>query len=168
MTDVLRKAARTIHMRILIAVAEQVKRLNLEVLDDDDAVKILKVPIDVKRLGAGCFVSPAIEKFDPMVENTSDDFGFGAQVTLIEASNQQLNGDTEAGLDEMDRFLLWRERVTDWFLPTTEEPLAGVPEVHTITYEPGFLYDPTAFQNQYDAQAILLRCWYRKQRRQFT
>lgn len=106
---------------------------------------------------AGIFVSPLSDQIR-QATNQGDDIGYGCQVTVIQASNQEL-------VDGMSSALLCRQQITNALLPVSgQAALSGVSEVMNVVIEPGPVIDPVAFQNQYDVGAIVARCITRQTR----
>ncbi len=70
---------------------------------------------------------------------------YPAQITLVRASNQQLEID--------DQVLLWGDKLEAAFQPTIEPAAIGYPWVENVIIEPQVNIDAAAFSNQYDVKA---------------
>lgn len=74
---------------------------------------------------------------------------YPAQITLVKASNQNLEID--------DQTIVWGERLEAGFQPTTDQPAGAMcPWVETIIVEPQVNLDAAAFMNQYDVKAYVV------------
>jgi hypothetical protein len=103
-----------------------------------------------------CFVCPYNEQWPNLGTNASDDTGYGIAITLARTSNR------DNDLTQDDRLLEWRETVRKAF---RSQRIAGVSTAHyTTLVEPGPVFDPASFGNQYDATIIYLRAWAREGR----
>ena len=102
------------------------------------------------------FVCPFNEQWPNQGTNASDDTGYGISICLARTSNR----DNTLAQDNL--LLDWRETVRKAF---RSKRLAGVNERHFVTnVEPGTVFDPASFGNQYDATFITLRAWAREAR----
>jgi hypothetical protein len=157
----------SLHGRFLDAVAARIRSLALEGISED-AIVVRKFPWNRNLLRAGIQLGIFVTLGNKVrnnvsfgglaATNESDVVGYGAQITFLKASNQDLAID--------DQWLLWREQVENAFTPTTEQPLADVPEIATLLIETGPVLDPAAFVAQYDAQAFMVRGVTRERRGQ--
>lgn len=114
-----------------------------------------KLPQDDGVTLPALFMTPVPET-EGKSTNTSDDVGYGVQVTIVQASNR----DPEAS---MDRLFYWREEAMDTF---RSKRLAGAGDanIHLVDIEPRPVIDPASFARQIDATGFVLRCWTRKVR----
>ncbi|PQO45864.1 hypothetical protein [Blastopirellula marina] len=102
------------------------------------------------ELTAGIFVCPATETLDSVGSNQRSEIGYGFEVCLVKASNQTLGKETLATLLE------WREAIRRAFHDKLPFTAGGV--VRTWC-EPGKVALPDAFAKQYDASALIIRCY---------
>jgi hypothetical protein len=138
--------------RCLNAVAARLQAISLSGIAASSIV-VRKLPWNRNQIMPGLFVTPAKETIEPAT-NLRDDVGYGVQLTLVRASNQELS--TNLGAE-----LTWREQISRAF---REQALAGVAEVYTVRVEPGPVFDAASFANQYDVQTLVLRCVARETR----
>jgi hypothetical protein len=102
------------------------------------------------------FVCPYNEQWPNLGTNASDDTGYGIAITLVRASNR------DNVLASDDQLLSWRETVRKAF---RSQRISGVSTAHYNTLvEPGPVFDPASFGNQFDATVIYLRAWARESR----
>lgn len=151
------KAPKSTLLRIIRAITRMLQDANLAGVPEGKVVA-RKLPRNRAAWTVGCFVTPIPETIT-QATNSQDDIGYGVQVALIQASNQ-----VDIVDEDFDDFCLWRERARAVLLPTTDDPLPPVPEVHTLTFEPGAMLDPQAFEAQFDAQSFVVRCVVRENR----
>lgn len=151
----------SIHGQVIDAVADRCRSLGLDAIADTSIV-VRKVPWNRSLTAPGMFVTLGSKVVSTtgygglIATNQSNVVGYGVQVTLLRASNQEL------ALD--DAWLLWRERVEDAFQPTTSPPLPAVTDIETILIEPGPTLDPGLFAAGYDVQALVVRAVGRRRR----
>lgn len=157
--------ADAIYFQILEAVQAKIDALAFNSIDkllidsvtEQITTYVSKFPWNRNDMRRGIHITPTRETIERVV-NSSDDFAFGVQVTVVQASNQDLTTGIE---EEMEL----RQRLIGAFQPTpTQEPLAGVSDVFDVVIEPGPVFDPSSFLNQHDVQALLLRFKVRRQR----
>ncbi len=134
----------------LVAVRDTIRGLDLADVPDAQIVW-QKHPLNMESLTSGVFVTPVPETITPAT-NRKDDVGYGVQVTMVQASNQDLTANT-------DRFLLWREKIRKAF---QERPLAGVASVYRCKIEPASVFWALGFQQQHDIGALVVRCYSRE------
>lgn len=139
-------ASDSVFDQCLTAVRNAIVALSLEGIEDAD-VRKQKLPWDRSKAYPGIFVCPTTERIAPAT-NRRNDVGYAVAIAMVRASNQNLT----AG---MDLFLYWRERIRQ---ALEDQPLSGVDEIYTVTIEPGAVYLPDAFANQFDAGALVARC----------
>ena len=116
-----------------------------------------KLPWDVGVNLPGLFMAPVPELEDKdKGTNASDDVGYGVQITIVQASNRDLEANA-------DRLYYWREEAMDTF---RSKRLAGTGDanIHLVDIETRPVIDPASFARQIDATAFVLRCWTRKMR----
>lgn len=102
------------------------------------------------------FVCPYNEQWPNQGTNASDDTGYGIAITLVRKSNR------DNDLADGDQLLSWRETVRKAF---RSQRIGGVSTAHFNTLvEPGPVFDPFSFGNQFDATIIYLRAWARESR----
>jgi hypothetical protein len=102
------------------------------------------------------FVCPYNEQWPNQGTNASDDTGYGISIALVRATNR------DNTLAQDDLLLDWRETVRKAF---RSQRIAGVSSAHyTTLVEPGPVFDPAIFGNQYDATFLTLRAWARESR----
>lgn len=102
------------------------------------------------------FVAPYNEQWPNQGTNASDDTGYGIAITLVRTSNRVND------LAADDQMLSWRETVRKAF---RSQRIGGVSADHyTTLVEPGPVFDPASFGNQFDATIIYLRAWAREGR----
>ena len=151
--------ANALYYDILLGVKAAVDALQLTVPVDSVnpcQARIQKLPW-VKSPQVGIVISPTRELIE-MATNGEDDIAYGVQVTVIQPSNSNLT-------DNLNELLTIRETLIKAFQPTaTQPPLATVASVFNVTIESGPIFDPTAFQYQFDIQALLLRFTSRRAR----
>lgn len=151
--------ANALYYDILLGVKAAVDALELLIPVDSVnpcSARIQKLPW-VKAPQVGIVVSPTRELVE-MATNAEDDITYGVQVTVIQPSNSNLT-------ENLNELLTIRETLIKAFQPTsTQAPLATVSNVFNVTIESGPIFDPTAFQAQFDIQALLLRFTARRQR----
>ena len=133
--------------RCLAAARDVIRGLSLAGLASDQ-VDVRKVPLDPDDMQAPrIIVSPVPETITP-AWNVTDDVGYGAMITMIQASNRDPD-------DGTDPFLLWRERISR---ALRSKALPGVSEVYNVVIEPAVVVLPEAFQSMYDVGALVARC----------
>jgi hypothetical protein len=102
------------------------------------------------------FVCPYTEQWPNQGTNASDDTGYGIAITLVRTSNR------DNALASDDQLLDWRETVRKAF---RSQRVISVSTAHFNTLvEPGPVFDPASFGNQFDATIIYLRAWARESR----
>lgn len=122
-----------------------------------------KLPWDRNTPHPGIFVCPAPETVDLngalLVANSGTVIGYAVQIVVIAASNQDLAGN-------LGRWLRWREQLRRAFeVSPSRRPLNGlVAECAATLIEPGPVFDPAAFHNQFDVQTLTVRCVTRESR----
>lgn len=136
--------------RCLAAVAAKLQGLSLSGIAPSSIV-VRKLPWNRNQIMPGLFVTPTQETLSPAT-NLRDDVGYGVQLTLVRASNQELT-------ESLSTELSWREQISRAF---RESALAGVDEVFTVRIEPGPIVDPASFAAQYDVQTLVVRCMARE------
>lgn len=147
-----------IHYRCLLAMKDMVLALSLPGIVEENT-EVQKYPVRIKEVlkarsgsaAIGAIVSP-ISETRTRHDNNRDELGYGVQVALFRASNQQL----QEGLPED---LGWREQLSDALSQTL---FPGVPEIHTVDCQPGPIMMPEAFGSQYDVSATMFRCYTNK------
>lgn len=143
-------------------VAARLKAAGLASIGDGSIV-IRKTPWNRNLTAPGIFVTPV----DPqrsetglagiLATNADIVVGYGAQISLIRASNEELAVD--------DKWFHWRERAEGLFEPHYGAAAAeGLAWVETILVEPGPSLDSGAFARGYDAQAFVVRAIGRRRR----
>lgn len=144
--------ATSVIMECLEAVQDRIKHLGLSgVLPS--RIYIRKFPWDKNVTHPAVFIAPVNEQLADAT-NCDDDYGYGLQITLSQSSNRDV-------VIEDDRLLLWRQRTMAAF---HNQRLPGVGKSYQCKIEPGPVYDPTAFGQNYDASSMVVRCWTRQQR----
>lgn len=113
---------------------------------------IRKFPWDTNADHPGCFLCPAPERIVQST-NATDDWGYGVQVFLTNASNRSLTNDH-------DRLHYLRERAIGEFLC---KRIGSIPSIF-VTVEPLGIIDPSAFAANFDMTTFVLRCTKRKTR----
>lgn len=133
------------------AVVEEIKSLDLAELPDDK-IRQQQLPYNPANgeIHEGCFVCPATEREGPNGTNTSTDVGYGFSVTLILASNSHL------GKTAQQTLLDWREKIRQHFQYAS--PLRDEGS-YTCSVEFAGVVLPGAWKLQYDASALIVRCW---------
>lgn len=111
-----------------------------------------KFPWTYTSMSAGVFCTPTAESNRPKT-NVSNEIGYAVQVTCVQPSNEDLTGD-------LNRFLLWREQVRQAF-KTPPADLTAIGVYKTLV-EPRAVLLPEAFARQYDAGAVVIRCFVRE------
>ncbi len=102
------------------------------------------------------FVCPYTEQWPNQGTNASDDTGYGISIGLARASNRVND------LAADDQLLAWREIARKAF---RSQRIINVSSAHYNTLvEPGPVFDPASFANQFDATFITLRAWARESR----
>jgi hypothetical protein len=102
------------------------------------------------------FVCPFNEQWPNLGTNASDDTGYGISICLARTSNRN------NALESDDQVLAWREIVRKAF---RSQRIVNVSTAHFNTLvEPGPVFDPFSFGNQFDATFITLRAWARESR----
>lgn len=102
------------------------------------------------------FVCPYNEQWPDAGSNARDDSGYGISICLARTSNHANE------LAQDDRLLDWRETVRKAF---RSQRIAGAgADHHTTKVEPGPVFDPASFGNQFDATFLTLRAWAREPR----
>lgn len=144
--------ATTTFTYVLEAVQETIRHLGLEGMSPS-SVYVRKFPWDTKITHPAAFLSPVVEQVRDAT-NCEDDYGYGVQVTLSKGANRQL------AISD-DSLLRWRQRVMAAF---HNQRLDAVGVSYQCKVEPGPVYDPVAFGQQYDASSFVIRCWTRQQR----
>lgn len=134
----------------LVAVRDTIIALHLDGVADTQIVW-QKHPLNMAGITEGVFVSPVSETIAPAT-NRKDEIGYGVQVTMVQASNQDLTANA-------NRFLLWREQIRQAF---HERPLSGVDTVYRCRIEPASVFWPEGFRNQFDIGALVVRCFSRE------
>ena len=137
------------HYECCQAVQQQIQALALPNIDNDKVV-ILKLPFRaVSKVGPhGIIVTPQSETRQP-VDDARDLVGYRIQVTLFQASNQDL----EANLRD---FLVWRERASK---ALSELSFAAPTWTHRTELNPGPVVLPQSFTANYDVGAFTLTCY---------
>ncbi|HTU27303.1 MAG TPA: hypothetical protein VMF30_17980 [Pirellulales bacterium] len=145
----------SVYGRVLLATQQGIQSLALDGIDPTSII-VQKLPVD-RQLGAAdgiplpaILITPAGETVDPASgTNLLDDVTYAVRVTLFDRDNQE-----PTLVANMDRYLLWRERIARTFRNQT---LAAVPEIYTTTLDPGEVVDDTAWQNNLFASVLTLR-----------
>lgn len=123
-------------------------------LDGLQAVNIRQqqVPLNPAdaELTQGIFLVPVTEKEGPNGTNKSNDIGYGFGVTMLKASNSALDKTAQAVL------MPWREAIRKHFHHQSPLLASGC-YACTVEHAPAVL--PDAWVNQYDASALIIRCW---------
>ena len=115
---------------------------------DSDSVVVRKLPWNREPLSEGVFIHPVTERYGKGT-NVRDDIGYGVQVTMIKASNQNLTSN-------LNTVLTWRRTISSALRRGVST--FGVAEVYNLTIEPAAVYLPEAFLKNYDVGAVLVRC----------
>ncbi|MCC9608520.1 hypothetical protein LOC68_09860 [Blastopirellula sp. JC732] len=102
------------------------------------------------EMTSGIFVCPVTETLRSEGSNARSEIGYGFEVCLIQASNQTL------GKGTLGTLLTWREAIRRAFHDKLPITAGGV--VRTWC-EPGKVALPDAFAKQYDASALVIRCY---------
>lgn len=142
-----------VYYRCLEAVAARLATLGLGGIAGSSIV-IRKTPWNRNLATPGIFVTPSSEVPIEPATNARDDIGYGVQLTVVRASNQDVSANLAAELS-------WREQISRAF---RESALAGVDEIYTVRFEPGPVIDAASFAAQYDVQTLVLRCVARETR----
>lgn len=119
---------------------------------DDDSIRQKQFPASSADdpLTSGGLLCPIGEVEGPNGTNGSRDVGYGFSITLVQASNSQL------GKSTLPSLLYWREAIRRHF--HHQSPLASVGS-YACTVETADAALPTAWDQQYDASTLVLRCW---------
>lgn len=102
------------------------------------------------ELFAGAFVCPWTEKEGVNGTNKSNDIGYGFHVTMVKSSNHSLDKTAQQTL------MPWREGIRKHF--HHQSPLIAQ-GCYTCTVEHAPAVLPDAWTEQYDASALIIRCW---------
>lgn len=102
------------------------------------------------ELTAGAFICPTTEKEGVNGTNKSNDIGYGFLITMVKASNHALNKTAQQTL------MPWREGIRKHFHNQTPLTAQGCYNC-TVEHAPAVL--PEAWTEQYDASALIVRCW---------
>jgi len=116
-------------------------------------IAVGKLPWGSGKSFPAAIVTPVAE-LEGKGTNTTDDIGYGVQITIAQASD--VDQDANA-----DRLYYWREQAMSLF---RRKRISGVSEIHTCAIEPRPTIDPTAFSDNIDATAFVVRAWQRKTR----
>ena len=130
----------------LDAIQTQIKTLGLSGVSNDNIV-VKKLPWDHNVSKPGVFIHPIRETLR-QATNASDDVGYGIQVVMVQAANQDLTSN-------FNRILMWRQQISRHF---RYQRLPGVSEVHQCIVIPQDVISPGAFANQFDVSVLLIRC----------
>lgn len=154
--------AQSRQVQLLEHVAARIKAVALAGVADT-SILVRKTPWNRNMTAPGLFVTPVTEQRSStslagiLATNADVVIGYGAQVSLIRASNENLEVD--------DQWSLWRERAIGLFEPHYGAPAAaGLAWVETIEIEPGPALDSGAFARGYDAQSFVVRAIGRRRR----
>ncbi|MFI4875953.1 MAG: hypothetical protein ACIALR_11465 [Blastopirellula sp. JB062] len=99
---------------------------------------------------AGIFVCPVTETLRPIGSDQRSEIGYGFEICMIQAGNQALGKTILSGL------LVWREAIRRAFHDKLPFNAGGV---YRTWCEPGEVALPGAFQKQYDASVLIIRCY---------
>lgn len=102
------------------------------------------------EMTSGIFVCPVTETLASEGSNERSEIGYGFEVCLVAASNQTL------GKAALGTLLTWREAIRRAFHDKSPITAGGV--IRTWC-EPGKVALPDAFAKQYDASALIIRCY---------
>ena len=138
--------ADAIFKQCLDATTTQIKSLSLSGVSNDNIV-VKKLPWDRNVSKPGIFIHPVRETLR-QATNASDDVGYGIQVVMVQAANQDLTSN-------FNRILMWRQQISRHF---RYQRLPGVSEVHQCIVIPQDVISPGAFANQFDVSVLLIRC----------
>lgn len=137
----------SVFYRCLLAVAETVRGLDLGGAQQN--VMVRKLPYKNKKWTVGIFVTPVTETLIAGGgTNVSNDPGYRVQVTIAQRNEQ-------SNTENLDRFLLWRQTVRREF---HHKRLSGVAESIINYVEPGPVFLPIAYDDDFDVQAMVIRC----------
>lgn len=146
--------------RILLGVQSRIRDIGLSGVASD-SVLVVKFPWDrnpiEERNLPYILISPSREQFnarDREGSNYMDRIGYTVLVVSVASSNQALTSQTTT-LDRRHR--IFKAFRNHWWL-------SGVPEILSIEVQPGDVYVPSAFSQNMDASALMLRCFTRETR----
>jgi len=139
---------------IVDAIADAIDALNLE---SEPTIYRRRAPIAHGVDLPACFVTP-VNQIDKPATNRSYDVGYGAQVSLVRARDQDIDIVENDGLDLL---LFWREEIKDAFRDASS--LTGT-NVYLIDSEPKAVIDLGAFPKGFDVSGFVFRCWVRHTR----
>ena len=105
----------------------------------------------------GVLITPARDQIPPNAgDNLQDDYIYQVVVTFVDADNQE-----ETIALNLDKYMLWRQRVTKAF---NRKRLSGIATVFTATVEPAEAVIPAAWSSNLYASALLLKFFSRETR----
>jgi len=133
------------------AVVSQIDGLELDGLSAAN-IRQQSVPFNPadNELTAGAIVCPVTETEGDHGTNQKSDIGYGFQVTLLKVSNSAL------GKAAQQTLLPWREAIRQHF--HHQSPLTGH-GCYRCTVEHAPVVLPDAWKHQFDASALIVRCW---------
>lgn len=102
------------------------------------------------ELTSGAFLCPATEREGAHGTNQSNDIGYGFLLMLLQKSNSDL------GKTAQQTLMPWREAVRKHFHHRSPLRSQGA---YTCTVEHAPAVLPDAWKQQYDASALVIRCW---------
>ena len=135
--------------QILWGIADAVRNMNITGVPVAE-IKVQKLPYDLKKITHGVFLNPLPEEITEHT-NGADLYRYRHQFTWIRGSNGNI-----ADPEQIDSFLMGRQRLFEEMLPTFNKPLPGVDFAHTINVRPFAIFDAQCFALGYDAQAVLI------------
>lgn len=131
------------------AVVSEINSLNLADIGTIRQQQLPYNPVN-EEIHEGCFVCPSTEREGQNGTNVSTDVGYGFSVTLIKVSNSEL------GKTAQQTLLDWREKIRLHF--HNKSPLRSQGSYYCSVEFAGVVL-PGAWKMQYDASAIIVRCW---------
>jgi hypothetical protein len=147
------------HYRCLLAVHARIAGLIMEGIAAQ-RVTWRKHPHFRGLAEPGVVVVPIIETMPTNAgTNARDDTGYG--VLAVGFQKKVSDTDEDQYTENAARMLKWRDQMKK---AMREWRLAGVPESIRTTVEPGGLFVPSEFSNQFDVEALAFRCTCRETR----
>lgn len=149
-------ASTSLFGKVLDAVATVIQGLDLDGVHDDE-IRVRKHPDDDSRVYPGITVHPAVDwQHRREGTNERDDVGYGVQVTMVQATSQDVRR-------QIDRRLLWREKIRREFIHQ-RAPLSSITEVYTCHIEAAPPFNRRDFRKDYDVDSLVIRVWTRETR----
>jgi hypothetical protein len=148
------------HYQILEAVQSRIIAVNLDEVGAN--VLIRKIPTE-RGNDDSTYAYPVIMVSPMGTEqlrggtNRRDDVGYPVLVSILAKNNQDLSE------TNLNKFLLWRERLSAAFRGDQQLQLTGI-QVHKTNVEPGPVLSPTAVWNNQFQCSLTIRCEARQAR----